>query len=148
MNFNGFRHGFRTQKLHCSFDNHLNCLFSRIVNRRKILYISTWVLLGCLLGCRPAPPLAAVEEAEPEIPEPVVFDLQQIQERGEIIALLDNSSTSYFLYKGQPMGYEYELLCLLAKELGVKLRLEIVPDLKDAFIKLNAGEGDVIAHNL
>ncbi|MEL6538875.1 MAG: transporter substrate-binding domain-containing protein [Bacteroidota bacterium] len=118
------------------------------MNRRKITYTGAWLLLGVLLGCRPAPPPAAVEETEPEIPEPVVFDLQQIQERGEIIALLDNSSTSYFLYKGQPMGYEYELLCLLAKELGVKLRLEIVSDLKDAFIKLNAGEGDIVAHNL
>ncbi|MDQ3534942.1 MAG: transporter substrate-binding domain-containing protein [Bacteroidota bacterium] len=80
--------------------------------------------------------------------EPIDFDLIKIKERGSLIAILDNSSTGYFIYKGHPMGYEYELLNLLAQDLGVELELMIVTDLEDAFLKLNRGEGDIIAHNL
>ncbi|MDQ3393265.1 MAG: transporter substrate-binding domain-containing protein [Bacteroidota bacterium] len=46
------------------------------------------------------------------------------------------------------MGYEYELLNLLAKDLDVELELMIVTDLEEAFLKLNRGECDIIAHNL
>lgn len=78
----------------------------------------------------------------------VVFDVEEIRERGSLIAIVDNSSTSYFVYKGQPMGYEYELLSLLAKELEVDLKLDITEDIEEAIEKLNRGEGDIIAHNL
>lgn len=79
---------------------------------------------------------------------PVEMDLEAIRQRGRLIAIVDNSSTSYFIYKGQPMGYEYELLSLLAEELDVDLEILITSDIEEAFVKLNAGEGDIIAHNL
>ncbi len=81
-----------------------------------------------------------------EGPEQVVdFDLDKIK---ELIAIVDNSTTSYFIYKGQPMGYEYELLSLLAEDLGVELELMITTDIDDAMSKLNSGEGDIVAYNL
>ncbi len=81
-------------------------------------------------------------------PTPVQFDLDKIRERGSLVAIVDNSSTSYFIYKGQPMGYEYELLSRLTKELGVELILDITEDIDEAIAKLNRGDGDIIAHNL
>lgn len=80
--------------------------------------------------------------------EPVELDLEGIRKRGRLIAMVDNSSTSYFIYRGQPMGYEYELLSLLADDLGVDLEIMITSDISEAFQKLNQGEGDIIAHNL
>ncbi len=80
--------------------------------------------------------------------EPVDLDLKGIKERGRLTAIVDNSSTSYFIYRGQPMGYEYELLSLLAEDLEVDLEIVITSDLEEAFRKLNKGEGDIIAHNL
>lgn len=82
------------------------------------------------------------------LPEPVSFDLEQIKERGSIIALVDNNSFSYFLHKGRAMGFEYELLELLADELKVDLEIKIVKDIGKMFEMLNEGKGDVIAHNL
>lgn len=79
---------------------------------------------------------------------PIEFDLDKIKERGLLIAIVDNSTTSYFIYKGQPMGYEYELLSLLAEDLAVELQLVITTDIDDAFAKLNGGEGDIVAYNL
>ena len=78
----------------------------------------------------------------------VDLDLDVIRERGVLKALVDNSSTSYFIYKGQLMGYEYELLFLLAEEIGVSLEIILTPSIDEAFKKLNNGEGDIIAFAL
>ncbi len=84
-----------------------------------------------------------------EIEERVVdFDLDQIIERGYLIALMDNSSTGLFLYKGKTMGYEYELLEKFTDKHGIGLRVEIVPNLEQAFEMLNDGRGDIMAYNL
>jgi membrane-bound lytic murein transglycosylase F len=82
--------------------------------------------------------------AEPE----VVLDLETIRERGYINALVDNNSVSYFIYKGQPMGYEYELLNLFAKHLEVDLKIQVTSGIDRAMDQLNRGEGDIIAFPL
>lgn len=76
------------------------------------------------------------------------LDLAEIKKRGYITAIMDNSSTGLFLYKGRPMGYEYELLSIFADSIGVELRFDITPDIEEAFQKLNRGEGDIMAYNL
>jgi membrane-bound lytic murein transglycosylase F len=78
----------------------------------------------------------------------VEIDLDQIIKRGYINALVDNNSFSYFIYKGHPMGYEYELLQLLAKQLDVSLKIKVTSGVERAFEQLNAGEGDIIAFPL
>lgn len=85
------------------------------------------------------------KESEEKI---VQLDLDQIRKRGYITAIMDNSSTGLFLYKGRPMGYEYELLSIFADSIGVELRFDITSDIEEAFQKLNRGEGDIIAYNL
>lgn len=75
-------------------------------------------------------------------------DLKQIKERGYITAIVDNSSTGMFLYRGEPMGYEYELLSLFAESINIELRFDITPSLEDGFRKLNKGDGDILAYNL
>jgi membrane-bound lytic murein transglycosylase F len=80
--------------------------------------------------------------------EKVNIDLDRIRERKKLIALTGYSYSSYFIYKGTPMGYEYELLEKLADHLGVELEIVIVQDLNEIFGMLNRGEGDIIADNL
>ena len=75
-------------------------------------------------------------------------DLDAIKEDGKLKALTVYSGTSYFLYKGQPMGYEYELLKRLAKHLDLELEMVVVKDLDELITKLNQGEGDILAHGL
>ncbi len=76
------------------------------------------------------------------------FDLNHIKQRGSLVAIVDNSSTGYFIYKGQPMGYEFDLLSLFAAHIGVRLRIEMTSSIDEAFEMLNQGKGDVIAYNL
>ena len=75
-------------------------------------------------------------------------DLAAIKKDGKLKALTVYSGTSYFLYKGQPMGYEYELLKRFAKHLDLELEMIVVKDLDELITKLNQGEGDILAHGL
>src|SRR5690606_22581409 len=78
-------------------------------------------------------------------PAPVSVDLDSILRRGHISALVDNNSISYFIYKGEPMGYDYELLKLFADHLNVDLKIIVTKELGTAIDKLNKGEGDILA---
>lgn len=79
-------------------------------------------------------------------PDPVSVDLDSILRRGYISALIDNNSISYFIYKGEPMGYDYELLKLFADHLQVDLKINVTKTLGTAIEKLNEGEGDILAY--
>jgi membrane-bound lytic murein transglycosylase MltF len=71
----------------------------------------------------------------------VAFDLEAIKKRGFINVLVDNNSFSYFIYKGRPMGYEYELLNLLAKKLKVDLKIKVISGVEKAIEQLNPYTG-------
>ncbi len=82
------------------------------------------------------------------IGHPVQKDLNAIKKSGKLVALTRYSANSYFLYRGETMGFEYELLKLFAKDLGVTLEIK-TPSTEDSlFIMLNSGEGDLIAADM
>jgi membrane-bound lytic murein transglycosylase F len=78
----------------------------------------------------------------------VARDLAEIRARDTLTVLTTFNSTSYFLYRGEPMGYEYELLQRFAKDLGVELKTVVVRDREQLLDMLNRGEGDVVAARL
>lgn len=78
----------------------------------------------------------------------VTYDLPQMKDSGELVVLTLYSSTSYFIYRGQEMGFQYELSEQFAKSLGLKLRIEVARNVPDLVRKLRNGEGDMIAYNL
>lgn len=110
-----------------------------LVCSRRICVV--FLLLACFSCEKP--------QEEKQTPAPQVdLDLDAIVKRGYLNALVDNNSVSYFIYKGHPMGYEYELLKLLADELKVDLKIKVTSGLERAVEQLNAGEGDIIAFPL
>src|SRR5688572_5382099 len=80
--------------------------------------------------------------------EPIGRDLAQIRERGSLTVVAPYNSTTYFIYQGEPLGYEYELLQAFAKDLGVALKVVVVTDPKSLLPALNEGEGDIAAARL
>jgi membrane-bound lytic murein transglycosylase F len=78
----------------------------------------------------------------------VNIDLPEIKEKGTLTAITSYSSTSFFIYRGQLMGFEYELLRWLADYLELELEIEIAQNLDMLVTMLNQGKGDIIAHNL
>jgi len=75
-------------------------------------------------------------------------DLEEIRSEGKLRALVAYSATGYFLYKGQPMGYEYELLKRLAEHLNLELEVRVVQDLDQMLEILQNGQVDLVAHGL
>lgn len=78
----------------------------------------------------------------------VQIDLKEIKDRRSLTALIDNNSISYFIYKGQPMGYEYELLRNFASFHKIALKVKLVSGIEQAIDLLNKGEGDILAFPL
>ena len=68
--------------------------------------------------------------------------------RTKLVALTGYNAYSYFIYKGQPMGFDYDLVGKLADNLNLELELRIVNNIGEMFRKVNSGEGDIIAFNL
>ncbi|WP_321480832.1 transglycosylase SLT domain-containing protein [uncultured Bacteroides sp.] len=76
------------------------------------------------------------------------YDLPQIKDSGKLVVLTLYSSTSYFIYRGQEMGLQYELSEQFAKSLGLKLKVEVARSVPELIQKLKDKEGDLIAYNL
>ncbi len=77
-----------------------------------------------------------------------ISDLEQIRQKGKISVVTDYNSTDYFIYRGQPMGFQFDLLQDFSDFLGVKLEVTVSNDLAKNFEKLEVGDIDLIASNL
>ena len=77
-----------------------------------------------------------------------ILDKEGVQARGTLRVAVDNNSSSYYIYRGRRMGFEYELLLDLGKRLGVQVEFIVAADIDDAFAQLKDGRVDLIAMNL
>ena len=75
-------------------------------------------------------------------------DLKQIKKRKVIRMITRNNAANYFLYKGQLLGFEYELAKQFAKKHKLHLEIIVPPDNEDMIDWLNQGKGDFIAASL
>ncbi len=117
----------------------------------KLLSFVVILLSIALYSCNSNPSETEVTEIDTlefRVPDPVNFDLDKILERGSLRVLMDNTSATYFLYKGESMGFEYELATRFAAFLDIELEIEIEKDFEEFLIKINQGEGDIICHNM
>lgn len=103
---------------------------------KKLIYLL--LLLASCMACKNTP-----QRYESEYD-----DLQLIKDSGELVALTLYSSISYFKYRGEEMGFHYELGKQFAKEMGVNLRIEVVQTTMELIEKLQNGEGDIILYPL
>jgi len=75
-------------------------------------------------------------------------DLDEIRRRGALRVLTRNNGTDYYLYRGQSMGFEYELAKEFAEFLGVRLHMVVAPSRGDLIPWLQEGRGDIICAGL
>jgi membrane-bound lytic murein transglycosylase F len=124
--------------------------------RPKVLLL---ILLSALIAiaspsCKrhKAPDIEAVDRIDrrKNVPmaQPIRRDLAEIRERGTLTVLAPYNSTSYFIYRGEPLGYEYELLQAFARERNLNLKMLVVTDRKSLYALLNSGDGDIAAGRL
>jgi len=74
--------------------------------------------------------------------------IRRIRERGYLIALTDRNTLNYFLYRGEPVGFQLDLLQSFADYLEVPLRIIASEDISKLYYYLDYNVADVIALNL
>jgi membrane-bound lytic murein transglycosylase F len=75
-------------------------------------------------------------------------DLNEIRKKGKLTVLFENSTLSFFEYRGKKMGFEYEILDSFAKHIGLPLEVKVISKSNDFISSLKNGEGDMIAANI
>ncbi|MCL1937930.1 MAG: transporter substrate-binding domain-containing protein [Candidatus Azobacteroides sp.] len=85
---------------------------------------------------------------EKKIQKPLSDDYFQIRKKGEINVLTVAGSMSYFIYKGEPKGYEYELLNDFAESCKLKINIKLAENESKLVEMLLKNEGDLIAYNI
>ena len=80
--------------------------------------------------------------------DPAKDAILKIRERGYMVALTDRNSLDYFIYKGEPMGFQLSLLRSFADYLDVPLKIIATNDISKLYYYLDMNVGDVIACNL
>lgn len=72
----------------------------------------------------------------------------EIKQNGKIIAVTDFNSHGYFIYRGTPMGFQYELLNSYANHLGVSLEILVENDISSALKDIKNKKCDLLAMDL
>jgi membrane-bound lytic murein transglycosylase F len=75
-------------------------------------------------------------------------ELRRILSEKELKVVVDYNSTNYFVYKGSPMGFQYELLKAFCNEKGLDLKISVNNNLEQSIEGLIEGEYDLIARNM
>lgn len=74
--------------------------------------------------------------------------IEKILKQKKLRVAILNNSVSYFLYKGTPMGFHYELVKDYAEYLGVELSLHVATDYGKAFEMIASGECEILASSV
>jgi membrane-bound lytic murein transglycosylase F len=109
------------------------------------------LLLLTACGAPPSEPASPVN-AEPtallELGVPVQTDLADIHKRGVLSVALTTDSTGYFLYRNQPMGFEFDVLTAFADSLDVSLDVHVIHGRQDRLTSVLRGTVDIAAGRL
>jgi membrane-bound lytic murein transglycosylase F len=82
-------------------------------------------------------------------PDPIKLrDLDSIVADDTLHVVMGYNSVNYFVYKGTPMGYQYEMVQQLCTEHGWFLDLHITNDVEKAFQYVAFGDCDLLAMEL
>lgn len=108
---------------------------------KQIVLILLLIIGTILISCSENPNKKNTQDT-------IAFDLDSIMIRGKLIAVTDFNSTNYFLYRGEPMGFHYELLKAYSDHLGVDIEIITENGIEDAFRMLKTGQVDLLAMGL
>lgn len=101
----------------------------------KAVYSFVGVMICLFIGC------SGEKKSAP-------YDFEQIKQKGELTIITLNSSTSYFIYKDEPMGYDYDLAKEFCDYHGLKLNVVVAENSTRLLEMLSKGEGDLVANTI
>ena len=84
----------------------------------------------------------------PDVEPPPISRMEHILRTGKLTVLTRNNANCYYLYRGQPMGFEYDLASRFADYLGVRLEIQLADQWDGMIPSIQNGQGDIIAANM
>ena len=76
------------------------------------------------------------------------YDLPQILQDDTLRVLTLNTSTSYFIYRDQPMGYQYDMITEFSRQYKLTPKIIVAKNSNSMIEMLKDGVADVIAYNM
>jgi membrane-bound lytic murein transglycosylase F len=122
-------------------ESHINRL--SLIRGESALLIISLLVIFLVPGCE-----GRYNILDPSPKPDVHRDLEEIKQEGILKAILVYSSTSYFIYRGRAMGYEYELLNQFARSQNLRLEIVVAHNIDELLEMLNRGDGDLIAYGM
>lgn len=107
--------------------------------RTKSVFLLT--LLSLLL-------LSACQNKTKHRPDTAPEGPYQLRDSSKLVILTTYGSTTFFNYRGQDMGFQYELGSQFAKYLNLPLEVKLSQNPDEMVRMLQRGEADIIAYNL
>lgn len=112
---------------------------------QKIRYALIGLVFAAVMACNFKSPGS---RTYPELFKVSHVDLDTILVRGRLRVVTDYNSVNYFVYKGVPVGYQFELLKALCDYMGIVLEIKVSNDKEKNIRDLISGQTDLIATNL
>ena len=82
------------------------------------------------------------------IDEPELRDWKAITEKGVLRVITSNNPASYFMWRGELMGFDYDLIRHFAKQNNLRVSVKVEDSPTAMLEALQAGEGDLIAASM
>lgn len=82
------------------------------------------------------------------LPETRIGDLDKIKKTKQLRLITRNNASTYFLWKNQLMGFEYDLIKQFAEEQKLNLKVIVADNYEQMFEWLQSGYGDIISAGL
>ena len=108
---------------------------------KKLIFL--FIFLAAVLACWTIKRISSGKTARESS-----LDLDAIRKRGKLIAVTDYNSTDYFIYRGEPMGFNYELLKSFSDFIDIDLEIIAENSIDRAFEMVKSGEADLLAFGL
>jgi membrane-bound lytic murein transglycosylase F len=81
-------------------------------------------------------------------PRRFLGDLPALREHGTIRFITTNTAATYFIWRGQLLGFEYDLARRFADRFGLQLEIVVPPSQANLLSWLRQGYGDIVAAGL
>ena len=114
--------------------------------RHLVSKISILTLCALLYSCGGRQKESPFERTKTNAEE--VFDLEEIQQNGELIVLTQYGPDTYFEWRGEHFGRQYMLADAYARSIGTSMRVEVGRSVEELQKRMATGDGDIIIYNV